>query len=194
MNMIAGTAEKIRNVPHDLIATRGYADFSDADVAELVGVRKASIHHHFSSKLDLVVATLREHRANVLLATSRLTENVTDPFQRLQLYIQHWEGCIRSNKRPICIAVLLSSELPSLPVEIQPEVQAHFKDLANWVRSTLKEGFKHRSIRLPQTVESETRSFVALVHGAMFSARALDSPEVSGLITKNALNRIHAHA
>jgi TetR/AcrR family transcriptional regulator, transcriptional repressor for nem operon len=60
--------------------------------------------------------------------------------QRLRLYVQHWEGCIHSNNRPICIAALLSAELPALPEEIQSEVQAHFNDLAGWIRATLKEG------------------------------------------------------
>ena len=57
--MDSNTAIRIRETAHDLIAERGYFGFSYADIAETVGIRKASIHHHFPSKVDLVVATLK---------------------------------------------------------------------------------------------------------------------------------------
>ena len=41
-----------------LIRERGYAGVSYADLAGLVGVRKASIHHHFPGKADLALALL----------------------------------------------------------------------------------------------------------------------------------------
>ena len=39
-----------------LVRGRGYAGFSYADLAEAVGIRKASIHHHFPTKVDLGAA------------------------------------------------------------------------------------------------------------------------------------------
>src|ERR1700744_5232612 len=121
------TAVRIRETAHDLIAEKGYFGFSYADIAEKVGIRKASIHHHFPSKVDLVVTTLKEYRAKLAEATVALEHNVTDPLQRIKLYVQYWAECIRSNSRPICIAALLSAELPALPEQIQTEVQLHFK-------------------------------------------------------------------
>ena len=157
-----------------------------------VGIRKASIHHHFPSKVDLVVATLKEYRAKLVEAAGGLDHNVADPLQRLKLYVQHWAECVRSNNRPICIAALLSVELPALPEEIQVEVQLHFKYLVSWVKATLKEGASRGNIRLEHSAEVEAQSFVALVHGAMISARALGSPEIFNSITKGALERLRA--
>lgn len=62
--MDGNSAIRIRETAHDLIAERGYFGFSYADIAETVGIRKASIHHHFPSKVDLVVATLKEYEQN----------------------------------------------------------------------------------------------------------------------------------
>lgn len=187
--MSAETANKIRDVAHDLIAARGYAGFSYSDVAEIVGLRKASIHHYFPSKADLVVAALREHRSQLLSATGGLNA-VQDPLQRLRLYVQYWQGCIESNNRPICIAALLSSELPILPKEVQVEVEAHFQSLSGWVRATLREGVKRDKIQLRHSAEIEAQSFIALVHGAMLSARAYGVPDVFGSITKAAVDRL----
>jgi TetR/AcrR family transcriptional repressor of nem operon len=186
------TAIRIRETAHDLIAERGYFGFSYADIAETVGIRKASIHHHFPSKVDLVVATLKEYRAKLVEAAAGLDRNVADPLQRIKLYVQHWAECVKSNNRPICIAALLSAELPALPEEIQVEVRLHFKYLVSWVRATLKEGASHGSIQLQYSAEVEAQSFVAQVHGAMISARALGSPDVFASITKGALERLRS--
>ncbi len=181
------TAARIRESAHDLIAAKGYFGFSYADIAEVVGIRKASIHHHFPSKVDLVVATLKEYRAGLAGAADNLDNNVDDPLERLRLYVRHWEECVQSNSRPICIAALLGAELPALPEEIQTEVQMHFKYLTQWVRATLEEGARRGNIQVKHDPEAEAQSFVALVHGAMISARALGSREVFSLITKSAL-------
>ena len=188
--MESNTAVRIRETAHDLIAERGYFGFSYADIAETVGIRKASIHHHFPSKVDLVVATLKEYRARLAEAAGGLDQNVADPLQRLKLYVQYWAECVKTNNRPICIAALLSAELSALPKEIQAEVQSHFTYLVSWVRATIKEGVRRGDIHLQHSAEVEAQSFVALVHGAMISARALGSPEIFTSITKVALERL----
>jgi len=188
--MDSNTAIRIRESAHDLIAERGYFGFSYADIAEVVGIRKASIHHHFPSKVDLVVATLQEYRAKLVEAAGGLDKNVADPLQRLKLYVQHWAECVKTNDRPICIAALLSAELSALPEEIQVEVQAHVRYLVSWIKTTLKEGTRRGSIHLRHSAEVEAQTFVALVHGAMISARALGSTEVFTSITKSALERL----
>jgi TetR/AcrR family transcriptional regulator, transcriptional repressor for nem operon len=188
--MESNTAVRIREAAHDLIAERGYFGFSYADIAETVGIRKASIHHHFPSKVDLVVATLKEYRVKLVEAAGGLDQNVADPLQRIKLYVQHWAECVTSNNRPICIAALLSAELPALPEEIQAEVRLHFTYLVSWVKATMKEGSRHGNLRLQHSAEVEAQSFVALVHGAMISARALGSADIFTTITKGALERL----
>ena len=48
------TADDILQCARSLIIAGGYNGFSYADIAEVVGIRKASIHHHFPTKADLV--------------------------------------------------------------------------------------------------------------------------------------------
>ncbi|WP_263356391.1 TetR/AcrR family transcriptional regulator [Acidicapsa ligni] len=181
------TASRIRESAHDLMAERGYFGFSYANIAESVGIRKASIHHHFPSKVDLVVATLKESRASLVRAVGSLDDNVTDPMRRLKLYVHHLAECVHNNHRPIYIAALLSAELPALPNEIQIEVQQHFCVLVSWVKTTLKEGTSLGTIYLRQSAEIEAQSFVALLHGAMISARAFNSPDLFSSVTGGAL-------
>jgi TetR/AcrR family transcriptional regulator, transcriptional repressor for nem operon len=184
------TSDRILQTAKTLITDRGYSAFSYADIAEAVQIRKASIHHHFPTKASLVVAVLKDHREKLLLGTRSLTQKFADPLARLHAYVQHWEGCIRDKSQPFCIAALLAAELPSLPEDVRFEVQQHFLELSGWIRETLEEGISKRKVKLQGTSEDEAQTFMATVHGAMLSARALGSCDVFRAVTTGALQRI----
>ncbi|HEY0263134.1 MAG TPA: TetR/AcrR family transcriptional regulator [Granulicella sp.] len=184
------TSELILQSAHILISDLGYSAFSYADISEAVQIRKASIHHHFPTKASLVVAVLKAHRERLIQGTQLLTQQVSDPFARLQAYVQYWEDCIRGNKEPFCIAALLAAELPSLPDDVRSEIQQHFQELSGWLRQTLEEGVTKRSLKLQGTSEDEAQTLMALIHGAMLSARALGTPDVFRAVTTSALKRI----
>jgi TetR/AcrR family transcriptional repressor of nem operon len=184
------TADRILQTARNLISDLGYSGFSYADISESVQISKASIHHHFPTKANLVVSVLRDHREKLILGTQSLTQQVDDPLARLKAYVQHWEGCIRDNKEPFCIAALLAAELPSLPEEVRFEVQQHFLELSGWIRKTLEEGISKRKLKLQGSPENEAQTFMALVHGAMLSARALGTCEGFQAVTSGALQRM----
>ncbi len=184
------TADRILQTARTLISDLGYSAFSYADIAEAVQIRKASIHHHFPTKAGLVVAVLKAHRERLLQGTQFLTQKIDDPLARLHAYVQHWEGCIRDKSQPFCIAALLAAELPSLPEEVRFEVQQHFLALSGWIRETLEEGISKQTLKLQGTAEDEAQTFMATVHGAMLSARALGNCDVFQTITTSALQRI----
>ena len=54
-----GTRAQILRVARHLIQTRSYLGFSFQDIADQVGIRKASLYHHFASKEQLGVAVMR---------------------------------------------------------------------------------------------------------------------------------------
>ena len=184
------TADRILQTAKTLISDLGYSAFSYADIAEAIQIRKASIHHHFPTKASLVVAVLKAHRERLIEGTQFLSQKIDDPLARLQAYVRYWEGCIRNKSEPFCIAALLAAELPSLPAEVRFEVQQHFLELSRWIRETLEEGISKRTLKLQGTPEDEAQTFMATVHGAMLSARALGSCDVFQTVTTSALQRI----
>jgi TetR/AcrR family transcriptional repressor of nem operon len=188
--MQGDTADRILQTAKSLISDRGYSAFSYADISAAVGISKASIHHHYPTKENLVVSVLRAHREKFLQSTETLTQRVADPFARLQAYVHHWEGCIRDKKEPFCIAALLAAELPSLPEEVRHEVQLHFVSLGRWIRETLEDGISKKSLQVKGNPEDEAQAFMAIVHGAMLSARALGNCIVFQTVTAAALQRI----
>ncbi|WP_198152161.1 TetR/AcrR family transcriptional regulator [Granulicella tundricola] len=184
------TADKILDTAHALIADRGYAAFSYADISSEVKVSKATIHHHFPSKEILVVSVLRQHRHRLGEGIASLNDAVANPLERLKAYMSHWESCIEKKTEPFCIAALLGAELPSLPSEVAAEVRLHFVDLHRWLQQTLEAGAKQKSIHLTQTASDEAEFMMATVHGAMISARAYQSPKVFAQIVNATLQRL----
>jgi TetR/AcrR family transcriptional regulator, transcriptional repressor for nem operon len=64
--MYEETAEKILRIADSLMVRRGYSAFSDAGISKAIGIRKASIHHHFPTKDGLAVAVLGAHLEKVV--------------------------------------------------------------------------------------------------------------------------------
>ncbi|MEG9437319.1 TetR/AcrR family transcriptional regulator [Edaphobacter sp. HDX4] len=185
-------AERILKTAQALMVERGYSAFSYADISEAVEIRKPSIHHHFPTKAGLAVAVLRSHRERLVEATEQLDQQIEDPWRRLQAYVQYWEGCIRGRTIPFCVAALMGAELPSLPEEVQAEVHLHFRTLGEWLERTLKAGMKMGVIKLQDSAATEAQTLMAIVHGAMLSARATGECDVFQLVTGAALKRIAA--
>jgi TetR/AcrR family transcriptional repressor of nem operon len=173
---------------------RGYAAFSYADISASVGIAKASIHHHYPTKAGLAVAVLTAHRERLELALGLLDDEIRDPLMRITAYVQHWEKCIEDRSMTFCVAALLGAEMPSLPVEVQAEVKRHFAFLSQWIEKTLKAGERAKVIRLEEKAATEAQILMAVVHGAMLSARASGIDDVYGVTTAAALRRISKKA
>jgi TetR/AcrR family transcriptional regulator, transcriptional repressor for nem operon len=184
------TAERILKTANALLVDRGYSAFSYADIAETVKIRKASIHHHFPTKAGLVVAVLRAHQGRLAEGMETLDREVANPLLRIKAYFKYWEGCIEGQTMSFCIGALLGAEMPSLPEEVQVEVRRHFSMLTDWFERTLRAGSKARVLHLQGTVALEAQMLIAVLHGAMLSARATGSCEVFRALSQAALHRI----
>src|ERR1700743_74579 len=192
VNMQGEMAERILKTAEALMIERGYSAFSYADIAEAVQIKKPSIHHHFPTKSGLAVAVLKKHREKTIEGTEQLDMHIEDPRKRLHAYVQYWEGCIRDRTVPFCVAALMGAELLSLPEEVQAEVHLHFRALGEWLERTLKAGVKAGVIKLQDSAATEAQALMAVVHGAMLSARASGDCDVFKLVTRAALKRLAA--
>ena len=183
-------AQEIIQRTNEVLASGGYNSFSYADIAELVEVRKASIHHHFPAKVDLVKATVAQHREATRRGLQAVDESTPDPFARLVIYSRYWADCIQASNPPICICALLAAELPAVPAEVAEEVKAHFRDLHAWIALTMEQGAVQGKMQLSDTPSAEASMFMASIHGAMLSARATGNALLFWEIAKVATNRL----
>ncbi|WP_423602073.1 TetR/AcrR family transcriptional regulator [Sphingomonas sp. MS122] len=194
MSGASTTFDDILACARSLIVAGGYNGFSYADIAVVVGIRKASIHHHFPGKVDLVRTLVARYREEARAGMASLEDHLPDPLEQLRAYTGYWESCIADASAPICICALLASEIPVLPDPVVAEVRAHFRTLSGWLASVLERGAQNGSIRLAGSPQDEAELFMATVHGAMLSARAYGEPKTFGAVMRPLLERLTGRA
>ncbi|TPP11749.1 TetR/AcrR family transcriptional regulator [Rhizobium glycinendophyticum] len=190
MSNLSTTSDQILQSAQTLIVAGGYNGFSYADIAAVVGIRKASIHHHFPSKADLVRTLVARYREDAAAGLARLEQSVTDPLEQVRAYLAYWEACLLDNTAPFCVCAMLAGEAQLLPEDVHREVKAHFRSLSAWLARVMERGAKDGvlSLRSPPAVEAE--ALLATVHGAMLSARAYGSPEIFSTVKDALLQRL----
>lgn len=190
MSKLSTTADDILDCAQTLIMAGGYNGFSYADIAAVVGIRKASIHHHFPSKADLVRMLIWRYREQARAGLAALEGSSPDPRQQLAHYLGYWQECLLDGTAPICICALLASEVPVLPPAVAAEVRLHFETLAAWLTAVLQRGAQDGVFTLSSAPAAEAEAFVATVHGGMLSARVCGDPKLFGIITAALLQRL----
>jgi TetR/AcrR family transcriptional repressor of nem operon len=190
MDRPSNTADNILAAARRFIVAGGYNGFSYADIAEAVGIRKASIHHHFPSKVDLVQTLVRRYREEAVTGMTELERNVPGPPELLRTYTSFWAQCIEDASRPICVCALLASELPALPPEVAEEVRAYFQFLSGWLTRVFERGAEQGTLTIAAAPRVEAEAFMATVHGAMISARAYGDGSSFGVILAPTLQKL----
>ena len=174
-----------------LLAAGGYNGFSYADLSKRIQIGKASIHHHFPTKADLVLTVVKQHREQTRSALTAMAQQVDEPLACLTAYTNYWAQCIREGTMPICICAMLAAESPLLPPDIANEVHDYFDDLADWLAVVLEKGASRGQFHLHgNSASTEAQALMALVYGAMLSARATRQPEVFGTVVNAAIHQL----
>lgn len=188
----APTADAILRCAQSSIIAGGYNGFSYADIAAVVGIRKASIHHHFPTKVDLVRTLVQQYRRQAEAGIAELERQFPDPLDQLLHYVGYWESCIGQLDTSYCLCALLATQIPVLPEEIAVELQAYFRGLSAWLTSVLERGAREGSITVTSSAHAEAEALMAAVHGAMLSARAYGDPQAFAAVTRPAIDRLRA--
>lgn len=189
MSDLSSTAEEILRLTRPLILAGGYDGFSYADISNVVGIRKASIHHHFPTKAQLVRVLVEQYRREALEGLKKMDSAIADSAEKLRAYTGYWQTCITSGSEPFCVCALLASQMPALPDEVAAEVKAHFRALAAWLATVLRDGLEQGSLHMTHEPEVEAEVFVATVHGAMLSSRAHGNAAVFEMIVRPLVER-----
>lgn len=192
MKSMSSTSDKILDIAQSLIVAGGYNGFSYADISDAIGIRKASIHHHFPAKAELVAVLVDRYTKQAEAGLQSLREQAANPADQLQFYVDYWRSCIENASQPFCVCAMLASEMQMLPDEVASRVRTHFRNLATWLTSVLQAGVEQGLFQLDKRPEEQAQMLMASVHGAMLSARALDDPGLFIAIVAPELARLRA--
>lgn len=153
----------------------GYAGFSYADLAERVGIRKPSIHHHFPAKEDLGAALVEAYTDRFAVALDDIAAASRDAPERLDAYAGLYRAGLQAGQG--CLCGVLASELAGLPERVRVGVRRFFELNAGWLAAVIAEGQAAGSVRSDVDARSQAAAVLAGLEGAMLVGRALGSVE-----------------
>lgn len=158
-----------------LVRGRGYAGFSYAALAEAVGIRKASIHHHFPTKADLGAALIAAYADRYAAALASIRSEVPDGPGRLSAYGRLYLGGLEQGLGCLCAALAVEGD--ALPERLRRDVVGFFEGHLAWLEAVLREGRADCSLRAGRDPSVGARFVVATLEGALLMERLFSSPE-----------------
>ena len=170
------TKDQILDSAQSLAQIRGFNAFSYADIAGELGIRKASIHHHFPSKLDLEAELLTRYRSDFVKELGSIKSSVSDSTGQLQRYIQLYFNTLKNNR--ICLGGMMASDVGALPGELAPALNSFFVEQLEWLADVLRVGKSKGELNFTGSAASHANVLLAALQGGLLMANAMGDEAV----------------
>jgi TetR/AcrR family transcriptional regulator, transcriptional repressor for nem operon len=163
------TSQRILDIAEQLAQTRGFNGFSYADIAQELGVTKASLHYHFPSKADLGCALIERYHLAFAQALATIGRLPVKPREKLRRYAALYDSVMRNNR--MCLCGMLAAEYQTLPATMQEGLHRFFDANEAWLAATLEDGRKAGDLAFAGAVRQRARAVLGALEGAMLVAR-----------------------
>lgn len=166
------TAERLMDLAEAHIRESGYGGFSFRELAAEIGIKSASVHHHFPTKSSMTEAVVRRYADRFFILVAPVPGE--GPRDAVEAYRAAFRADLERDGL-MCLCGVLGAETGALSPEVSGATESFFtrciEDLAG---------------RLPGP-DAEARAFqiMAALEGGMMLARTCRSTEVFEKATAN---------
>lgn len=167
--------EHILSVAQKLVQQRGFNGFSYADIAEEVGIRKASLHHHFATKVELGRALIEIYTEQLVQELKRINDSCPQADAKLGAYIAIYKNTLCADR--MCLGGMLASDLMTLDEAMLPGLRRFFAANVEWLTEILAEGKQQQVFGFTGAAADHARMIVASMQGALLIARASEDTD-----------------
>lgn len=167
--------EHILSVAQKLVQQRGFNGFSYADIAEEVGIRKASLHHHFATKAELGLTLIDVYTEQLIQEFLRINAAYTQADAKLSAYIAIYKGTLCAGR--VCMGGMLASESATLDNAMLPGLRRFFACNVEWLTEVLAEGKSQQLLMFGATAADHARVILATLQGALLIAHTTGDHE-----------------
>ena len=161
----------------------GYHGFSFREIAADVGIKSASVHHHFPAKEDLASAVVDGYTGRFIAALGDPGESGQTPSELLERYVALFRSALVDDQR-MCLCGLLGSETRALPDRVSAGTRNFFRRHIEWLTDVFRAD-------APQADHAEAKDkamrFVASLEGALLVAQSLGDTDVFERIVESTL-------
>ncbi|NBI27945.1 TetR/AcrR family transcriptional regulator [Chengkuizengella marina] len=165
------TLERILDEGRHLIQKYGYNGFSYADIAEIIGIKKASIHYYFPTKQELVRAVLQRYNKEFLNNLYQIDQQFSDPLDKLKSFFLLYRRTLENDSK-ICLCSMMAAEISSFPEEIRDDINRFFLDNQKWIEKVLAQKNASDDSSFSDSLSEQSRLLLTFVQGAQLLVRA----------------------
>ncbi|KWF64571.1 TetR/AcrR family transcriptional regulator [Burkholderia pseudomultivorans] len=183
----SNSRENILAAARKVAQAHGYGGLNFRDLADVVGIKAASVYHHFPSKAELGAAVARRYWEDSAAALEAMLAESADPLQCLRQYPDTFRKALESGNR-MCLCSFMAAESDDLPAAVMKEVQAFADVNVAWLSKVLSAA----GVGKPEACEQRARAIFAAIAGAQLMARSradialydtlIESYRVAGLL------------
>lgn len=164
------TKEHILASAQRLVQQRGFNGFSYADVADEVGIRKASLHHHFATKADLGLALVDSYSAHFDEALVGIDNTTGNALDKLNAYVGLYRATLQGDR--MCMCGILATEALTLEPSMLPKLQRFFARNTEWLAQLLAEGRSQGVLHFDGAAADHARAALSTLQGASLVCRS----------------------
>lgn len=158
----------------------GYGGLNLRGLADDVGIKAASLYHHFPSKADLATAVARRYWEDAAAGLEAITARFTDPAERLRKYPGTFRAAL-ANENRMCLCSFMTAEFDDLPDVVKKEVEVFTDVNVAWLAKTLVEA----GIVGAKDAKKRAHAIFAAVAGAQLMARGRNDIKLYDAMIKN---------
>jgi TetR/AcrR family transcriptional repressor of nem operon len=166
------TAERILDIAERLVQIRGFNNFSYADIANELGITKASLHYHFPGKAELGQALITRYAERFSEALSRIDQDLPEAPAKLEAYADLYAEVLRGKR--MCMCGILAAEYQTLPGPMRSAVIEFFDENQRWLADVLTEGRADKTLAFAGSPDEIAQGILSTLEGAMLVARPYD--------------------
>jgi len=176
------TRQRILDSAQRLTQTRSFHGFSFQDIADEVGVRKASLYHHFDSKDDVAVAMLKR-AADWVRAELEKTEG-REPKERLEAYFDIFHQIYGKGER-MCPGGSFAAVFDAVSSPVQTAVHRFAKMHIDWLEDVVRDGVEQGQFTVgDQRPRDVAAQIAAAVQGALLVGRLSSDRHVLDVVVE----------
>lgn len=169
------TKTKILDVAESLVQQVGPNAMSYQQISDAVGVRKASIHHHFPKKEDLVEALLERCHVAYGANYKAIVEGPGLAPEKLRKLAAVFADGLQTQK--LCLVGTICSDLNTLSDSSRKALEITIQETVKIFAPAFKQGQEESSLSFGGHVEEAAYGFFSLLLGTQISTRAFGGVE-----------------
>ncbi|AJK50603.1 TetR/AcrR family transcriptional regulator [Burkholderia plantarii] len=184
------SSERILAAATRMAQAHGYSGLNIRNLADDVGIKAASLYHHFPGKAELAAAVARRYWEDAAATLEALWTETKDPVDRLRRYPAETFRKSLENGNRMCLASFMTAEYDDLPEIVKTEAQTFADVNIEWLRKALLAA----ELAGPRDARRQARAIFAAVVGAQLVARGrsdlalfdtlIDGYRAAGLLPK----------